>query len=142
MRKDKFCLFWKHLYIFRETSDLRYSDFDCGYWTGWILSNFPATLILGEINFGWFQKVKNCPFNNFEGFELWFYEKRYAWKCRKFPNIQNSELLKWSKWQFWGFKMTKIDFMKYLGDRKSWIIHIMYSQLGCPGLYALTNQKY
>ena len=102
MRKDKFCLFWKHLYIFRETSDLRYSDFDCGYWTGWILSNFPATLILGEINFGWFQKVKNCPFNNFEGFELWFYEKRYAWKCRKFPNIQNSELLKWSKWQFLG----------------------------------------
>ena len=28
---------------------------------------FPATLNLGEINFGRFQRVKNCCVNNFEG---------------------------------------------------------------------------
>ena len=27
-------------------------------------------LILREIHFGWFQNVKNCRFNNFEGFDL------------------------------------------------------------------------
>ena len=27
-------------------------NFDCGYFTNWKFSNFPATLILREINFG------------------------------------------------------------------------------------------
>ena len=74
--------------------------FKCGYSTVWKFSNFPATLILREINFGWFQKVKNCHFNNFGGFEFWFFEKLHTLKCQKIPKIQNSELLKWSNWQF------------------------------------------
>ena len=74
--------------------------------TMWKFSNFPATLILRDINFGWFQKVKNCHFNKFEGFEYWFLEKFHIWKCQKFPKIQTSEVLKWAKWQFLGYKMT------------------------------------
>ena len=73
-------------------------DFD------WKFSNFPATLILHESIFGWFQRVKNYSFNNFESFEFWFFEKFHTWKCEKFPKIQNSELLKWSKGQFLGFQ--------------------------------------
>ena len=41
----------------------------------WKIGNFTATLILREINFGSFQKVKNCRFNNFGGFEFGFMEK-------------------------------------------------------------------
>ena len=36
----------------------------------WKFSHFPATLILHEINFGWFLKVKNYYLNNFEGCEF------------------------------------------------------------------------
>ena len=42
--------------------------------TLWNFDNFLATLILREINFGWFQKVKNCHFNNFKDFEFWLLE--------------------------------------------------------------------
>ena len=66
--------------------------------------DFSATLILSEINFGWFLKVKNCHFNNFGGFEFWFLEKLHTWKCQMLPKIQNSELLKWVKWQFLGLQ--------------------------------------
>ena len=40
--------------------------------TLWKLGNFPAILILREINFGWFQKVKISHFNNFGGLESRF----------------------------------------------------------------------
>ena len=33
--------------------------------TVWKISNYPATLILHEINFDWFQKVKRCHFDHF-----------------------------------------------------------------------------
>ena len=39
----------------------------------WKFSHFPATLILREINIGWFQTVENCHFDNFGGFEIWFF---------------------------------------------------------------------
>ena len=45
-------------------------NFDWGYSTVWKFSHFPATLILREIYFGWFQRVKNCHFNTFGGFEF------------------------------------------------------------------------
>ena len=77
--------------------DFKWNSF---YFTVWKFGNFSTTLISLEINFGWFQKVKNCRFNNFEGFEFWFLEKFHAWKCQNFPNNQKSERLKWSKWQF------------------------------------------
>ena len=49
--------------------------FDCRYSTVLNFGSFLASLILREINSGWFQKVKNCYFANFEGFEVWFLEK-------------------------------------------------------------------
>ena len=76
--------------------------FDCGYFTVLKVINFPVTLILREINSGWFQKVKNCRFNHFGGFELLFLDIFHTQKCQKFPKIQNSYLLKWSKWLFLG----------------------------------------
>ena len=75
-------------------------NFDYAYSTVWKSSNFPATLILHEIDFGWFEKVKHCHFNNFEGLEFWFLEKFHTWKCQKLPIMQNEELLKRSKLQF------------------------------------------
>ena len=33
----------------------------------------------------------------------------HSWKCEKFPKILNVELLKWSKRQFWGFKIGWIE---------------------------------
>ena len=71
--------------------------FDIWYSTMWKFTNFPATLMFSEINFGWFQKVKNCRFNHFGGLEFWFFEKFHIWKCQNFPKIQNSLLLKLSK---------------------------------------------
>ena len=59
---------------FRPFSPTTYLDslignFDSGYSTEWKFSNFLAALILREINFGSFQKVKNCSLNNFKGIE-------------------------------------------------------------------------
>ena len=65
-------------------------------------SNFPAILVLHEINFGWFQKVKNCLFNYFGGFEFWFWEKFYIWavKNSKFRTAQMVKMAVFgaSKW--------------------------------------------
>ena len=63
---------------------------DCGYSTVWKFSNYPTTLILREIIFGWFQKVKDWSFNIFWGIEIWFLEKFHTWKCQKLSRIQNS----------------------------------------------------
>ena len=79
------------------------------------IPQFDNALILREISFGWFQKVKNCCFKNFEG-------------C---SNAKNGCL--------WGFKMAKIDFALNRSSRKIAKfphVHIVYSQLGCPGLYS------
>ena len=92
---------------FRVCTDLGslIGNFDRGYSSDWKFSNFPATLILCEINLGWFQKGKNCNFNNFWGFELWLLEKCYTWKFPKFPKIrfQTSKLINF-------LKSAKIDF--------------------------------
>ena len=47
---------------------------------------------------------QKLPFNNFEGWEIWFLEKSHTYKCQKIPEIQNSELLKWSKGKFFGLQ--------------------------------------
>ena len=57
--------------------------FDCEYSTVWESSNFLATLILLEITFGLFQKVKNCRCNNFRGFEFGFFGKNSHLKMSK-----------------------------------------------------------
>ena len=44
-------------------------NFDCEKSPVWKFSNFPATMILREINFGWFHRVKNCFFPKF--WRLW-----------------------------------------------------------------------
>ena len=51
-----------------------------------MISLIVTTQILCEIKFGWFQKVKICHFNNFEGFELWFLEF-HTWNSQKFKKI-------------------------------------------------------
>ena len=40
--------------------------------TVWKFYNFSATQFLREINSDWFQKVKNCPFNNLEALNVDF----------------------------------------------------------------------
>ena len=77
--------------------------FDCGYPTVLKFSNFSATLNLREINFGWFQKVKDCYFNHFEGFEFWFLQKFHTWNVKSSQKNQNSKPPKWVKWQFFTF---------------------------------------
>ena len=48
-------------------------------------------------------------------------------------------MLKCYKWQFLGASQcVKIDFTWNLSGRNSWNFHIVYSQLGCPGLYSFT----
>ena len=69
------------------------------YITVWKFGDFKATLILWEINFCWFQKVKNCQLENFENFK---FENFTHENVKKPLKIQNAELLKLSKWQFWG----------------------------------------
>ena len=77
----------------------------------WKFSNFPAILILREISFDWFQKVKNCHLNNFGGealnFDFW---KNSSLKMSKIPKnseFRAAQMVK--KAVSWGFKMTKID---------------------------------
>ena len=107
--KEIYIMYIHHITHVLKCTDLGnlIGNFDCGYSTIWKFSKFSAILILREINFGWLQKVKNCRFNNFEGFEFWFLEKVHTRKCQKFQNVQNSELLQYdqnwfhvkSKWQ-------------------------------------------
>ena len=49
-----------HVYI-----SLRKNWLNSKYITVWWFSNFSATLILRDINFGWFQEVKNCHWYHF-----------------------------------------------------------------------------
>ena len=73
--KKNFVWSWQHWYSLKFT-DLGslIEIFDYGYSIVWKFkfSHFPGTLILCEINFWWFQKVKNCHYNTFGGFEFWF----------------------------------------------------------------------
>ena len=103
------------------------------------VSNFPATLTLLEINIGWFQKFKNCRFNNFEAsnFDFWknfTLENVKIGKNSKFrySEIENMVVLGASKWH-------KLVSHKIWIAEISWIFQIVYSQLGCPGLYLFYN---
>jgi len=49
---------------------------------------------------------------------------------------KNSKMLKWSKWQLLGpSELPKLISRKIWEAEKFWNSHIVYSQLGCPGLY-------
>ena len=63
--------------------------FDCGCTTVWKFSNFPATLILREINFSWYQRVKDWHFNLLGGFEFWFLKN---FTLEKIKSCQKSEI--------------------------------------------------
>ena len=69
-------------------------NFECGYSTVRKFSNFPATLKLREINFGWFQRDKKLLLSQFWMLCILTLEKFQNWKYPKFPEIQNSELVK------------------------------------------------
>ena len=82
----------------------------CEYSTVWKFSHFPATLILREINFRWFQKVKNSHVTNFGGFEFWLFEN---FKLENVKNVLKFKIQNLSHGQnafFLGFKVTKVDF--------------------------------
>ena len=90
-----------HTIVFKTNCITKSNVFYILLGTVWTFGNFSATLILLEINFGWFQKVKNCHFINFGSFEFWFLENFHTSKVKS-SKIQNSEPMKWSKWQFFG----------------------------------------
>ena len=72
-------------------------NFDWGCSTVWMISNFPTTPILREINVSWFLKSKTAILT-FEGFEVWFLEKNY--QKFKIQSSKNGEkaLFEPSKW--------------------------------------------
>ena len=59
-------------------------NFDGEHSTNWKSSNCPATLILHEINFDWFQKFKIHPSIMFG---ILIFREFQTWKCHKFPKI-------------------------------------------------------
>ena len=75
--------------------------FDYGYCTVWKFSNFSATLIFREINFGRVQKIKGATLTILKAlnFDFW---KHFTLEMSKVPKNANSELLKRSKWQVLG----------------------------------------
>ena len=90
------------------------------FWNSAIFLAFWVYLF--QINFGWFQKIKNCRFINIGGFEFWFLEKFHTW------NVKSSKTP-----LFWPSKWAK------LISRKIWVakisfIHIENSQLCSPCL--------
>ena len=101
----------------------------------WKFSNFPAILIIREINFGWVQRVKTVISTILEAMIFWEF---HSWKCQKYPKIQNSELLKRSHWHFLGLLNDQNWFqIKIWVAGKSWNFHIVYSQFSCPLMYLL-----
>ena len=66
-----------------------FGNFEYGYFTLWKFINLPTTMILREINFGWFHKVQNYFFNNFEGFEFWCFGN---FTLENVKNVQNSNV--------------------------------------------------
>ena len=89
-------------------------------------------MILREINCSWLQKVKNYSLNNFEGFQFWFLEKYHTRKCQKSSKIQNSEVLKWSKWQLLGFQNDQ----NWFHAKSKWQKNPEISTLCIPNLAA------
>ena len=98
------------------------------------LSNFSDTLILHEINFGWFQKVKNCLFNYFGGFEFWFWEKFYIWAVKN-SKFRTAQMVKMAV--FGASKWPTLISRKIWVAEKSINFYIEHTQLCCPGLYIL-----
>ena len=94
-------------------------------------SNFPATLILREINFGWFQKVKNY---HFVGFDFWkMFTLENVKNCNKIQIYYNRQ-----NGSFWGYKMTK----KWFHVKSKWQKNLENSTLlFCPKLSVFTFQN-
>ena len=63
-----------------------------------------------KINCGWFQKVKNCHFNNFGGFEFCFMQSFTLENVKTYHKFRIQRCSNCQNGSFWGFKMTKIDF--------------------------------
>ena len=111
-------------------------NFDCEYSKVWKFSNFLATLILCEINFSWFQRLKNCCFNNLAGFEFWVfgYFTLENVKCSQKFEIQSYIFSQ--NCSFWGLQNYQNWLhVKIWVAEESWNFHIVSSQLGCPSLY-------
>ena len=102
-----------------------------------IFSTFHTTLILREINFDWFRKVKNCCFYYFGGFEFWFLRKMSCLKMSKSSQkliFRSAQMVKMAV--FWASKWPRLISCKIWSTEKSCNFHIGYSQLGSPCLYS------
>ena len=64
-----------------------------------VFTKFSATLILREINFNWFQRVKNC----IQYFWILIFGQFLIFSNMEFPKNQDSKPPKWIKWQFLTF---------------------------------------
>ena len=101
-------------------------NFKLYYLTVWKFSNFPATLTLREINFGWFQKVKNCNFSNFE---VWILLLEYNFILENVKIYQNSKFraAKMIKIAVFGAIISpKMISRKIWMAVKSWNFHTVY----------------
>ena len=70
--------------------------------TVWKFSNFPASLILRETNFGHFEATKSAILTIFKT-EFLVLGEFQPTKIAKFHHNQKSEPPKMQKWQFWSF---------------------------------------
>ena len=82
------------------------------------------------------QKVKNCHFDHFGGFELLFLDIFHTQKCQKIPKIPkipiSAQMVQMAV--FRASKWPKLISRKIWVAEKSWNFHIVYSQLGYPGM--------
>ena len=84
----------------------------------WYLAIFLQLLYYMKSILAYFRRYKNCHLNNLGGFEFWFLEKFHTWKCQKLPQFKIQCCSNGQNGNFWGFKMTKIDFLLNLSGRK------------------------
>jgi len=68
--------------------------------TVWKLQNFTVNQILREIKLGKARDSKSAFLPKLEVMNFHFYAFLYFLKSEFLPNQQNSESLKWHKWQF------------------------------------------
>ena len=89
-------LYWNRTQVTTKLFEAYRIAFQTYLYTVWKFYNFTITQILRELNFGWFEKVKNCHSNHLEALNFDFWEISHF----EMSKIQNSELLIWSKCHF------------------------------------------
>ena len=79
-------------------------NLDFGYFTVWIFSNFPATLILREINFASFQKVKKGLFTVFD----WILSFLKSFILENVISSRKFKIHCWSNGEKWKYQFLRL----------------------------------